>query len=431
MQLKLEKSSIGYEEDMESSADLDDLIENNNINNNKNKNNSNVTANSADAGGVQIIQGTVTESSDRDRGNQNVTNALSNNPNNNNNNNNNHKSDSLVRQKRKYTRRKPLKEAEGKGTLKSKKYIRKNLPVAENLSERNHNQKMRNKGDEMNVTSNNSSDFIYLSIGGCGGSGSGHETSKSYQIPLLLPHNMNTPGELSPPESPPPPNSAPLDLPSCASSISSSSLASSLNSLNSSLSSGSFYPAGFGPGSGCSGSGPGSGGSSFGSGIDAYFASDLYTSQQIAHFTAHCTSKINSYNDKYHLIGKPVSVFNEKDYELSLSENSSDSMGELVTSTGRRRKSSALLSQQRQAANMRERKRMQSINEAFDGLRTQLPTLPYEKKISKVDTLKMAINYINFLTDLLNKDAKYSSHSISSKEVKKFIYTFKLFGKYF
>ena len=51
------------------------------------------------------------------------------------------------------------------------------------------------------------------------------------------------------------------------------------------------------------------------------------------------------------------------------------------------------LSQQRAAANMRERKRMQSINDAFEGLRLQLPTMPYEKKISKVDTLK--INNIN------------------------------------
>lgn len=39
---------------------------------------------------------------------------------------------------------------------------------------------------------------------------------------------------------------------------------------------------------------------------------------------------------------------------------------------------------QRNAANHRERRRMQSINEAFDGLRTHVPTLPYEKKLSKV-----------------------------------------------
>ena len=48
----------------------------------------------------------------------------------------------------------------------------------------------------------------------------------------------------------------------------------------------------------------------------------------------------------------------------------------------------------RQAANMRERKRMQSINEAFEALRSKIPTPPYEKRLSKVDTLKLAIEYI-------------------------------------
>lgn len=56
---------------------------------------------------------------------------------------------------------------------------------------------------------------------------------------------------------------------------------------------------------------------------------------------------------------------------------------------------------QRHAANMRERKRMQSINDAFEGLRQHIPTLPYEKRLSKVDTLRLAIGYINFLGELV------------------------------
>jgi hypothetical protein len=47
---------------------------------------------------------------------------------------------------------------------------------------------------------------------------------------------------------------------------------------------------------------------------------------------------------------------------------------------------------------------MQSINEAFEGLRSHIPTLPYEKRLSKVDTLKLAISYISFLGDMLKKD---------------------------
>ena len=96
--------------------------------------------------------------------------------------------------------------------------------------------------------------------------------------------------------------------------------------------------------------------------------------------------------------------------------------------TGKQHKRKSSVIQQRQAANMRERRRMQSINEAFEGLRTQLPTLPYEKKISKVDTLKMAIEYIRFLTELLNKDTQYNSQASASKEIKKFIHKFKNFG---
>jgi len=47
---------------------------------------------------------------------------------------------------------------------------------------------------------------------------------------------------------------------------------------------------------------------------------------------------------------------------------------------------------------------MQSINDAFEGLRSHIPTLPYEKRLSKVDTLKLAIGYINFLSDIVTSD---------------------------
>jgi len=64
---------------------------------------------------------------------------------------------------------------------------------------------------------------------------------------------------------------------------------------------------------------------------------------------------------------------------------------------------------QRQAANLRERRRMQSINDAFEGLRAHIPTLPYEKRLSKVgqskvDTLRLAIGYISFLAELVASD---------------------------
>ncbi|KAM4552708.1 pancreas transcription factor 1 subunit alpha [Odontesthes bonariensis] len=70
----------------------------------------------------------------------------------------------------------------------------------------------------------------------------------------------------------------------------------------------------------------------------------------------------------------------------------------------RRLRSDTEMQQLRQAANVRERRRMQSINDAFEGLRSHIPTLPYEKRLSKVDTLRLAIGYINFLAELVQSD---------------------------
>ncbi|TPP57621.1 Pancreas transcription factor 1 subunit alpha [Fasciola gigantica] len=70
---------------------------------------------------------------------------------------------------------------------------------------------------------------------------------------------------------------------------------------------------------------------------------------------------------------------------------------------------------QRQAANLRERKRMQSINKAFEGLRAHIPTLPYEKRLSKVDTLRLAIGYIHFLQEIVQTHSPDDSRSWSKE----------------
>lgn len=54
----------------------------------------------------------------------------------------------------------------------------------------------------------------------------------------------------------------------------------------------------------------------------------------------------------------------------------------------------------RQAANIRERRRMLSINSAFEELKNHVPTFPYEKRLSKIDTLRLAIAYISLLESL-------------------------------
>ncbi|XP_016969936.1 protein lin-32 [Drosophila rhopaloa] len=56
----------------------------------------------------------------------------------------------------------------------------------------------------------------------------------------------------------------------------------------------------------------------------------------------------------------------------------------------------------RQAANARERKRMNGLNEAFDRLREVVPAPSLDQKLSKFETLQMAQSYILALCDLLN-----------------------------
>ena len=65
---------------------------------------------------------------------------------------------------------------------------------------------------------------------------------------------------------------------------------------------------------------------------------------------------------------------------------------------------------QRAAANVRERKRMMSINTAFEELRLHVPTFPYEKRLSKIDTLRLAIAYIAMLKDILTSGREPLEH---------------------
>lgn len=63
--------------------------------------------------------------------------------------------------------------------------------------------------------------------------------------------------------------------------------------------------------------------------------------------------------------------------------------------------SSEELHNQRVLANVRERQRTQSLNEAFAALRKIIPTLPSDK-LSKIQTLKLAARYIDFLYQVLH-----------------------------
>ncbi|TRY99572.1 hypothetical protein DNTS_032882 [Danionella cerebrum] len=62
----------------------------------------------------------------------------------------------------------------------------------------------------------------------------------------------------------------------------------------------------------------------------------------------------------------------------------------------------------RMAANARERKRMQGLNTAFDCLRKVVPQWGQDKKLSKYETLQMALSYIMALNRILGDGGKHS-----------------------
>lgn len=107
--------------------------------------------------------------------------------------------------------------------------------------------------------------------------------------------------------------------------------------------------------------------------------------------------------------------FSESDDENSCSSSKSK--------VRRRMQSYEDIQTQRVMANVRERQRTQSLNEAFASLRKIIPTLPSDK-LSKIQTLKLAARYIDFLyhilstsgsdstseTDLLGNTCTYMAH---------------------
>ncbi|KAH9630800.1 hypothetical protein HF086_001028 [Spodoptera exigua] len=69
---------------------------------------------------------------------------------------------------------------------------------------------------------------------------------------------------------------------------------------------------------------------------------------------------------------------------------------------------------QRRAANIREQRRTFNLNEGFDRLRRKVPTFAYEKRLSRIETLRLAITYISFMCELLHGSPQphHASHAI-------------------
>ncbi|VEN58201.1 unnamed protein product, partial [Callosobruchus maculatus] len=58
----------------------------------------------------------------------------------------------------------------------------------------------------------------------------------------------------------------------------------------------------------------------------------------------------------------------------------------------------------RSTANKKERRRTQSINNAYADLRDCIPNVPADTKLSKIKTLRLATSYISYLTRALESN---------------------------
>lgn len=80
--------------------------------------------------------------------------------------------------------------------------------------------------------------------------------------------------------------------------------------------------------------------------------------------------------------------------------------------------SPTVMKKRRLAANARERRRMNGLNEAFDKLRHVIPpSMGDEHKLSKYETLQVAQNYIQALCDLLEHGADETTYSLFNQKL--------------
>nr|CBE66972.1 CG7508-PA [Drosophila ananassae] len=108
-------------------------------------------------------------------------------------------------------------------------------------------------------------------------------------------------------------------------------------------------------------------------------------------------------DDDLMLFGSGGEDFDGNDGSFDLADGDSEDAPAPGSGKKRRGKqiSPVVKRKRRLAANARERRRMQNLNQAFDRLRQYLPCLGNDRQLSKHETLQMAQTYISALGDLL------------------------------
>ncbi|XP_064613210.1 myogenic factor 5-like [Liolophura sinensis] len=83
-------------------------------------------------------------------------------------------------------------------------------------------------------------------------------------------------------------------------------------------------------------------------------------------------------------------------------QNVSSPTHEIKSRTKRVKKRKPQTSSQRKAATLRERRRIEGLKAAFQNLKENVPTFTYETELTRLETLRLAVTYIGFLSDVLN-----------------------------
>ncbi|XP_017052885.1 basic helix-loop-helix transcription factor amos [Drosophila ficusphila] len=121
--------------------------------------------------------------------------------------------------------------------------------------------------------------------------------------------------------------------------------------------------------------------------------------QQHQQHQSHPLGKIQGRSSKYWNKQQRSKPYDKLSTSMSSSTSSASSSSSSSASFG-----GEVLKKRRLAANARERRRMNSLNDAFDKLRDVVPSLGHDRRLSKYETLQMAQAYIGDLVTLLSRD---------------------------
>ncbi|KAL3284926.1 hypothetical protein HHI36_019058 [Cryptolaemus montrouzieri] len=112
----------------------------------------------------------------------------------------------------------------------------------------------------------------------------------------------------------------------------------------------------------------------------------------------------NIYNDKYGYNRYRCQSANSLDYQSAYYKECENKYSKETKKKNQPQTGMEVMKKRRLAANARERRRMNSLNDAFDRLRDVVPSLGNDRKLSKFETLQMAQTYIAALHELLQRD---------------------------